>query len=344
MRDPGPLASATSRRDLLVRAAGAMAGIVASGNAADKQPTTMTDRLKISVFSKHFQWTGWDEAARLAADIGFDGLDLTVRDGGHVLPERVEEDLPKAQQAVRKAGSDILMITTGIVDASSPHASSILKTASELGIRHYRWGGLTYSSDAGIDQQIARMQPRVKQLWELSKEHGMCGMYHTHSGPGLVGAPIWDVWLLCKDLDPRWIGVNYDIGHATVEGGYGGWIDSTRLLRTHMVGIALKDFKWERSGEGSSAERKPDGGAPSKASWSPGWCAAGEGMVNFEKFFSMVKTQQFRGPVQLHFEYPGLGGAENGQKTLTIPKSRLIAGMRRDLTYIKGVMRKFELV
>jgi hypothetical protein len=58
----------------------------------------------------------------------------------------------------------------------------------------------------------------------------------------------------------------------------------------------------------------------------------------------MVKTQQFRGPVQLHFEYPGLGGAENGQKTLTIPKSRLIAGMRRDLTYIKGVMRKFELV
>src|SRR5690348_4871884 len=94
MRGPGPLASATSRRDLLVRTAGAMAGIAASANAADK-PTTMTDRLKISVFSKHFQWTGWDEAARLAADIGFDGLDLTVRDGGHVLPERVEQDLPK---------------------------------------------------------------------------------------------------------------------------------------------------------------------------------------------------------------------------------------------------------
>ena len=32
-------------------------------------------------------------AAQIAAELGFEGLDLTVRPKGHVLPENVEADL-----------------------------------------------------------------------------------------------------------------------------------------------------------------------------------------------------------------------------------------------------------
>ena len=62
----------------------------------------------------------------------------------------------------------------------------------------------------------------MRELAELNEEHRICGMYHTHSGPGLIGGPVWDLWRLFQGLDPRWMGVNYAIGHATVEGGYGG--------------------------------------------------------------------------------------------------------------------------
>src|SRR5207245_3603998 len=93
--------------------------------------------LKISVFSKHFQWTDSKEMATIAKDAGFDGVDLAVREGGHVLPERVEEDLPKAAEIIRKAGLELPMITAAIVDTRSPHAEAILKTASRLGIRYY---------------------------------------------------------------------------------------------------------------------------------------------------------------------------------------------------------------
>jgi hypothetical protein len=48
--------------------------------------------------------------------------------------------------------------------------------------------------------------------------------------------------------------------------------------------------------------------------------------------------------VQLHFEYPGLGGAENGNKTLTIPKQEVIDAMRRDLTFVRGVMSEKKLI
>ena len=103
--------------------------------AADPAP-----KLKLCIFSKHLQWAKWDEMAAFAKSAGFDGVDLTVRSGGHVLPERVADDLPRAVEAIRKAGLEAPMITAGIVDASSPHAEAILAAASGLGIPRYKVG------------------------------------------------------------------------------------------------------------------------------------------------------------------------------------------------------------
>ena len=252
--------------------------------------------------------------------------------------------LPAAVEAVRRAGLTVPMISTEITSVQTPHAEAMLKTASQLGIRQYRWGGLTYPANQGIAERLNELKPQTKALAELNQEHEICGMYHTHSGPGLVGAPIWDLWTLFQDLDPRWIAVNYDIGHATVEGGYGGWIASSRLVKNQMRGIALKDFTWQQN-KGKNIHRDPfDKSLGVEDAWVPHWCPMGEGMVNFPGFFAIVKANGFSGPVQLHFEYSGLGGAENGNKTLTIPKQELIAAMRRDLTYTRRVMRDQQLV
>jgi L-ribulose-5-phosphate 3-epimerase len=326
-----------SRRSLLVGAA--MSGALHA--LAKDEPM---EKLKISVFSKHLQWTTVAEAAAIARDIGFDGLDLTVRAQGHVLPERVETDLPAAVEAVRRAGLSITMISTEITSAQTPYAEAMVKTASQLGIRHYRWGGLTYPPNQGIADRLDSLKPQTRALAELNEKYQICGMYHTHSGPGLVGAPIWDLWTLFQGLDPRWIAVNFDIGHATVEGGYGGWIDSARLVKDQMKGIALKDFAWEKN-KGANIHRDPnDKSLGVEGAWVPHWCAMGEGMVNFPGFFAIAKENRFSGPVQLHFEYNGLGGAENGDKTLKIPRQELIAAMRRNLTFTRRVMHEQRLI
>jgi L-ribulose-5-phosphate 3-epimerase len=46
-------------------------------------------RMKIAIFSKHLEFLEGDELAKGAKEIGFDGIDLAVRKGGHVEPERV---------------------------------------------------------------------------------------------------------------------------------------------------------------------------------------------------------------------------------------------------------------
>jgi sugar phosphate isomerase/epimerase len=292
-------------------------------------PSASTGPLKISIFSKHFQWTNCREMAAIAKDIGFDGVDLTVREGGHVLPGRVEEDLPKAAEDIRKAGLELPMITAEIVDTRSPHAEAILKTASRLGIRYYRWGGFLYTPAKSIPDQLAAFKTRVKDLADLNKEYGVCAMYHAHSGIDRMGASIWDLWYVLKDFDSRYVGVNYDIGHATVEGGYGGWISTTRVTAPMMRGVAVKDFRW---------------GVSAKGQWQPQWCQPGQGMVDFAKFFVMLKANRFSGPFQLHYEYPELGGADAGETTMTISRETFISILRRDLTYMRSQLQQARLV
>ena len=313
------------RRDLLA-AISASSLLVAHAEPA-AAPTARP--LKISVFSKHFQWTNCREMAAIAKDIGFDGIDLTVREGGHVLPERVEEDLPKAAEDIRRAGLELPMITAEIVDAGSPHAEAILKTASRVGIRYYRWGGFVYTAAKSIPDQLAEFKARVKDLAALNKEYGVCAMYHTHSGINRMGAAIWDLWYVLKDFDSRYVGVNYDIGHATVEGGYGGWMSTARVAAPMMRGVAVKDFKW---------------GTTANGHWQPQWCQPGRGMVDFAKFFTMLKSAQFSGPFQLHYELPELGGANEGKTSMNISRETFMSVLRRDLTYMQNLLKPAQMV
>jgi sugar phosphate isomerase/epimerase len=306
-----------SRRELLAAAAAASSPNLAAAASHDK-------RFTVCAFSKHFQWTDVKGAAETIKELGYEGVDLTVRPAGHVLPERVKDDLPKAAEVISKAGLKFAMITSDIVDTKTPHAEAVLSTLSSLRIRHYRWGGFRYDLKRSIPDQLTEFKARVKDLAAMNKQYGVTAMYHTHSGVTQVGASMWDLYLLLKDFDTDAVSANYDIGHATVEGGFGGWIHSSRLLLPYTRGVAIKDFKWTQNEKGA---------------WIPGWCPLGDGMVNFRQFLPMLKESGFSGPLQLHMEYPELGSAANGKRESSVPKDKLLAMMRRDIARLTGLLR-----
>jgi sugar phosphate isomerase/epimerase len=285
--------------------------------AAPLAAATTPGKMKLHVFSKHLQFLQGEALAEAAAEIGFDGIDLTVRPGGHVEPARVKEDLPGLVKTVRKRGLEAPMVTAGIVDADTPHAEAMLQTFAELGIRHYRWGGFRYAKNQPVGAQLEALKPRVAKLAKLNQKYGVGAMYHTHSGVGQVGASIWDIHAVVKEFDAAAVGINYDIGHATIEGGFGGWINSLSVCGNHLRGVALKDFVWERRGE---------------SDWRVKWTPVGEGMVRFAEFFRLLG--KFVGPLQVHYEYP-LGGADQGKTAITIPKEKVFAAMKADLVKLR---------
>jgi sugar phosphate isomerase/epimerase len=289
--------------------------------------TVPASKTPLCGFSKHFQWLALPEAAKLAASIGYDGLDLTLRKNGHIEPARVTGDLPQAVEQVKAAGMAVPMVTTDIVDPQSPHAETVIKTLSQLGIKRYRWGGFRYDYAKPLPPQLDDAHRRSKDLAALNKQYGVCAMYHTHSGRNQLGASMWDIWYVLRGLDHSAVGVNLDIGHATVEGGLGGWINTTLLLAPITRGIAVKDFYWHKTARG----------------WSPRWCGLGEGMVDFTQFLKMLKQAGFEGPVQVHMEYEELGAAHTGKSASTIPQDEFVRLCKRDLDNFRRFQREAGL-
>lgn len=261
----------------VVNFTGLGAGILAADTA---------HRWPVAAFSKAFQNLSYDQTAALVAEVGWDGIECPVRQGGQVLPERVEDDLPRLAEAMKKCGVAIHIITTDIRGPRDSLAEKVLRTAARLGIGHYRMAHLRYRKDLPIPQQLRELKPAFQDLAALNRELGICGGYQNHSGSDYVGGAIWDIYELIKDLDPKWLGIHFDIGHATVEGGM-IWPVHAQLMRPFFSAVYVKDFTWA---EIDSKLRVK-------------WCPLGQGAVQ-KSFFDSLKTSSFAGPISQHHEYP----------------------------------------
>lgn len=271
----------------------------------------------VYLFSKHLQFLGYADMADAARGMGFDGLDLTVRPGGHVLPERAADDLPRAAAALRQAGFEPRMMVTAITDAADPLTRPLLAAARAQGFSLYRSGWLHYPDTGSIPDALEGFRARIRGLADLNAELGIRGAYQNHTGQSL-GAAIWDLHRVLEGLPAGRFGSQYDVRHATAEGGY-AWFHSLRLIAPYINSLAIKDFIWQKSSRGWEAASVP----------------IGEGMVDFVRFFRFLRQQQIEVPMSLHVEYP-LGGADQGHPALSIPASEVFQAMKRDLARVRA--------
>ena len=282
------------------------------------------EKMKICIFSKHLQWMNYDDMSSAAAEMGFDGIDLTVRSNGHVLPDRVEDDLPRAAAAAKRAGVKICLLSTEIEDSTNLLTERILKTAASLEIRNYRTAGLSYQQDADIPGNLERIRSKFEGLAMINKHYDLRCDYLNHSGEGF-GSSIWDLWLTLKDIDSKLIGSQFDIKHATIAGAY-SWPLDLKVINAYVRTSVVRDFHWEKV----------------KDQWTIKPVPLGEGMVDFKKYFSLVKQYKIAGPMILMCDYP-LGGAENGAKKLTIPGQQVLAAIKKDMESLKTLLKEAGL-
>ncbi|MGH7450975.1 MAG: sugar phosphate isomerase/epimerase family protein [bacterium] len=315
-----------TRRDFLVMmaAAGASLPFTAIERFGTETMKAQNEKRRIHVFSKHLQWLDYSAMAETIAASGFDGVDLTVRPGGHVLPERVQDDLPRAVEAVRKAGLNVDMITTANDNGREAQTEPILKTASKLGVKYYRMAWIDYDDALGIIDNLEALKPRFRDLAAMNERYQIHGAYQNHAGVK-VGAPVWDLWHLLKELDPRWLGCQYDVRHATVEGG-NSWELGFKLISSHIKTTVIKDFKWTQH----------------EGKWRAETCSVGEGMVDFKKYFALVKAQRIDGPISMHFEYPIFETSEENS-SVSAKTQKVIAIMQKDLRTLRAMMKEAGL-
>jgi sugar phosphate isomerase/epimerase len=278
--------------------------------------------MQLVMFSKHLGPLSIPEAGKAVKELGFHGLDLTVRPGGHVSPEAVKTALPEAVRQLQALGVSVPMLTTGIVDAADPATEAIMAAAAGQGIRELKLGYWPYKPFGTLKAQLDAARKAMDGLEALARKHNVRASLHIHSGNYLT-AEAGNVYLLLKDRDPHHVGAYLDPGHMTLEGVASGWKLGIDVLQDYISLIAVKSF-------GLFPEKDTEHG---DTRWVDKIVPLRDGMVRWREVFACLKQLGWDGVVTFHSEYQG----SHSWKELTVPQ--LLDQTREDLTYLRPIIR-----
>jgi sugar phosphate isomerase/epimerase len=269
-----------SRRDFL-------AGLAASA-FAQEPPERAKPRSRpiICLYSKYLVKLRYWELGGVLQAIGFEGCDLAIHAGGHVLPELSPVDLLRAIESLQADGVSVPMVTTAITSLNQPWAQNVLAICGGMGVPLFRPGYWRYGGASNTEARLMQVRRDLGGLMLLGRACKMAVGVHNRSGD-YVGSGISDTDSLIQDLDPQWIGYCFDPCHATAEKAAGAWSAALKTALPRLKMVAVQDFQWA----------KEDGESQMKM------CPLGEGIVEWPKVFAMLAQARFTGPLSLHLEY-----------------------------------------
>ncbi len=258
------------------------------------------------MFSKHLQELDFERLGEVVAEMGFDGVDLTVRNGGHIEPADAKTQLPIAAKTLQKFKLSLPMITTNFVNVDEPFANEVFSIAADCGVKFIKLGYWRYRDFGSLRQLISAAKKSLEGIAKLSERHGICAVVHTHSGNFLTASPFVLAELL-EGFDPKFVAAYVDAGHIFVEGGLMGWQQGMEAIADKIRVVACKDYAWFKEGERWNAKVVP----------------IGEGIVRWHEFFACLRKLGFDGPISVHSEYEGW------------TTEQVIAQTRKDLPILK---------
>lgn len=274
----------------------------------------------VGAFTKSFQdWAIPAVCARFQ-DIGLDGLDLTVRPGGHIDPKDVAETLPRAHRAAKEAGLEILFLTTAITEPDRD-AERILSTAADLGISRIKMGYYRYRGFGALRQRMDEVRRRIERVAKLAGRYGVLPCVHIHSGPYVPshGTMLYE---LLRDVPPDRVGAYVDPLHMTLEGGGDGWRQGLDLLAPWIALCSVKNFAWE------AGDRDRHG----QLRWHTETVPVADGVCPLPEFVATLKETGFAGPYSLHSEYKG------GHSFKDLSTQECLKQTERDLQFFRKLL------
>lgn len=236
----------TSRRTFLTTATATVAAAKlwrasAASEGADSWP--------IAIFEKVFEGLSFDELGEAVGATGADGIEATIRPGGHIDPKDAAEEVPQMQAALKKNGCRIVIAASGVKSTEQEGVREYLETLKSNGITHYRMSHYHYDLTRPVMPQLKQFRTQLQELAQLNAEVGIQGLYQNHSGNGrnkkrgYVGALGWDAAVMLEGIDPAHLGLAFDTRHLRKDTG-SSWATAVAACKPHVRSIYVKDGVW----------------------------------------------------------------------------------------------------
>lgn len=278
--------------------------------------------MKYALFTDNLSDLDIERVCREVKRRGFDGIDLTLRPGGHVRPEKAEMGLAHAHQVAMKTGVEILMASTAITGTDSPHTKDVIESCAHYGVRQIKLGYWRYKPFGTLLKQIDAARRNLEGLIRLTSRNGIQPCVHVHSGQILAnGGSI--LYLILKDFDPKSVGAYADPMHMTVEGGLSGWEMGLDLIAPWVSLVGIKNFRWKPVG------RDKQGQMQFRTEYVP----LADGQAPLPRFMKRLEGLKYNGTVSLHSEYKG------GSSFRSLNSTELLEQSAVDLKYLKRVVK-----
>lgn len=307
-------ASAFAARAARPQAAAEKDGGPKAGTIAPPRTTPL-----LCVYSQNLIKVPYPELGMIAQQIGYDGVDLTVFDGGHVDPKITNVDMVRAIESVRGAGLEVPMISTMLSGVADPTMYGILAITGHTQVHLYRTGFWPWATAQNpvpdIPRRLAQVRGELNSLMLVGQGYQMAAMFPNRAG-GYVGGAIWDAQAIIGDMNPQWIGYYFDPSQATAEGAVSGWEIALRLALPRLKAVAVQDFTWTRSGSATKMQM----------------CPMGEGVVDWPAFFRILVDARFTGPISIHQEYTARDELDAMNRDLEFVRKQVQAAWGRTST------------
>ncbi|MEW4489703.1 TIM barrel protein [Thalassoglobus sp. JC818] len=273
----------------LIATSGALACFPGLGFADDSQGP-IPDEWPIAIFEKVFEGLNYTELAKAVSETGADGIEATIRPGGHIEPEVAADEVPKMSEALGKQGCRIVIAATAVRSVDEPHTESLLKVLKEAGVTHYRMGHYHLDLAKPMLPQLRNYTAQARDLAAMNQEIGIQGLYQNHSGAnrkrGYLGALGWDAAMMLEGISPEALGIAFDTRHLKKDTGSSWWV-ALATVRDHIRSIYVKDGIW-KGPRGDQYEDVP----------------LDMGFVN-EEVFSTIRNGLPPMPLCIHMEWMG---------------------------------------
>jgi sugar phosphate isomerase/epimerase len=217
-----------------------------------------------------------------------------------------------------------------------------LALASANGITRYRiGGGGSYPPNAygaAITKHLDGWRVNMERLAAINQKYNTQAIFHTQ---GAIGMALWDLMYVWRNIDPKYVGFNYCVGHvvqnSSATGAASMFANNLRYIFPYLACIALQDFAWRSNADGTFS-----GGTPQ----------SGKGMVNWVVFFKILRDGGYNGLFDTQEEYQ-ITGADGSNVSMNaawfadhavftsgrMTPALAVAAMKNDMDYYKAAAK-----